>query len=431
MESKLQKSNIAEDLALKTVKLLSILCPLIYFASYLTRKNYGVIMTAIIENEGMADDVAGFIETLALISYGAGQVISGILGDKFKPQNIIVCGLSTTIACNLMMPLCPNNYLREAVWFVNGFAQSMLWPPLVRIMAQTMDPKTYSRVCANVNVAGIGGTIFLYLSYPLIWQKLFGANGWRATFFSSAIICGAILAVWLMGFRAIRADERISFRRRAKEEDAAQPDGGSRISVRLILGSGFVLIALGIILQGMLRDGITDWDPKMIADTFHITADKAILKAVILPVIGVVSLKLVGFINEKYVKDEVRAAGITFVMALGCIGVLFFFHNKNEYLTLALSAVSVGLMHAINFFLICIVPLKFEKFGVVSTMSGIINSLTYVGSAAALYGFGYISEVTGNNWRIVIGVWAVIAALGVVMCFAAVRPWKKFSHAAA
>ena len=187
MESKLQKTDLAEDLALKTVKLLSILCPLIYFASYLTRKNYGVIMTAIIENEGMGDDVAGFIETLALISYGAGQVISGILGDKFKPQNIIACGLSTTILCNLMMPMCPNNYLREAVWFVNGFAQSMLWPPLVRIMAQTMDSKTYSRVCANVNVAGIGGTIFLYLSYPLIWQKLFGANGWRATFFRSAI----------------------------------------------------------------------------------------------------------------------------------------------------------------------------------------------------------------------------------------------------
>ncbi|MBR5411084.1 MAG: MFS transporter [Clostridia bacterium] len=422
MGSKLQKTSAAVD---TTVKLLSILCPLIYFASYLTRKNYGVIMTAIIENEGMADDVAGFIETLALISYGAGQVISGILGDKFKPQNIIVCGLSTTIACNLLMPLCPYNYLREIVWFINGFAQSMLWPPLVRIMAETMDSRTYSRVCANVNVAGIGGTIFLYLSYPLIWQKLFGVNGWRATFFSSAVLCGVVLTVWLFGLRAIRSDERISFNKR-KREEAANEAGGKKLSLRLILGSGFVLIALGIILQGMLRDGITDWDPKMISDTFGITADKAILKAVILPVIGVVSLKLVGFINERFVKDEVRAAGLTFVMALACLTTLFFFHDKNEYLTLALSAVSVGLMHAINFFLICIVPLKFEKFGVVSTMSGVINSLTYVGSAAALYGFGFISETTGNNWRIVIGAWAMIAALGVAMCFAAIRPWKKF-----
>ena len=421
MESKLQKREKTVD---RAVRLLCVLCPLIYFASYLTRKDYGVIMTAIIESEGMTDDVAGLIETLALISYGVGQVVSGVLGDKFKPQNIIICGLSTTIACNVMMPLCPNNYLREAVWFINGFAQSMLWPPLVRIMAETMDPKTYSRVCANVNVAGIGGTIFLYLSYPLIWQKLFGASGWRCTFFSSAVICGVILAVWIFGFRSIRTDERVVFaKNRAKPDETG---GGKKLNARIVLGSGFVFIALGIVLQGMLRDGITDWDPKMIADTFGITADKAILKAVILPVIGVISLKLVGFINERYVKDEVKGAGVSFIMALACITVLFFFHDKNEYLTLALSAVSVGLMHAINFFLICIVPLKFEKYGVVSTMSGIINSLTYVGSAAALYGFGYVSEATHNNWRIVIGVWAVIAALGVAMCFLAIKPWKRF-----
>ena len=142
--------------------------------------------------------------------------------------------------------------------------------------------------------------------------------------------------------------------------------------------------------------------------------------------IGVISLKLVGYINEKYVKDEVRGAGIAFVAALMCLTVLYLFYDKNQYLTLALSAVSVGLMHAINFFLICIVPLKFEKYGVVSTMSGVINSLTYVGSAAALTGFGAISEATDHNWRIVIAVWVAIAALGVAMCFLAVRPWKKF-----
>ncbi len=421
METSLKNS----DAMRRAVKLLSILCPLIYFASYLTRKDYGVIFTAIIESEGMTDDVAGFIETLALISYGAGQVISGILGDKFKPQRIIICGLSVTMLCNVLMPLSPNNLMREIVWFINGFAQSMLWPPLVRIMAETMDAKTYSRVCANVNVAGIGGTIFLYLSYPLIWQKLFGASGWRATFFSSAALCGVILAVWAFGFGSVRKKTGLSFAKN-KNGKADGDGGGKKLTVKVLLGSGFVLIALGIILQGVLRDGITDWDPKMIKDTFNLEADKAILKAVILPVIGVISLKLVGYVNEKYVKDEVRAAGIVFTAALACLTVLFFFHNQNEYLTLALSAVSVGLMHAINFFLICIVPLKFEKYGVVSTMSGVINSLTYVGSAAALTGFGAISEATGHNWRIVIGVWVGIAALGALVCFAAVKPWKKF-----
>ncbi len=420
MESKLQKNRTAQS---RSVQLLSILCPLVYFASYLTRKDYSIVMQAIIENEGLLKAQVGQVESLAVISYGAGQIVSGFLGDRFRPQRLIMGGLAVTAVCNVLMPFTPAGW-RVVVWFINGFAQSMLWPPLVRIMAETMDPKTYSKVCANVNVAGIGGTIFLYLSYPLIWQKIFGASGWRASFISSAAICGVILAVWVFGFRAIRSDPRVAFTK--KKAEASGEGGGKKLTVKVLLASGFIFIALGIILQGMLRDGITDWDPKMIADTFGLTADKAILKAVILPVIGVVSLKLVGYVNEKFVKDEVRAAGIVFVAALCCLTVLYFFHDKNEYLTLALSAVSVGLMHAINFFLICIVPLKFGKYGVVSTMSGVINSLTYVGSAAALYGFGFISERTGNNWRIVIGVWVVIAALGASVCFLALRRWKKF-----
>ena len=83
-------------------------------------------------------------------------------------------------------------------------------------------------------------------------------------------------------------------------------------------------------------------------------------------------------------------------------------------------------MHAVNYFLICIVPARFEKYNAVSTMSGIINSLTYVGSAAATYGFGAISD--HFSWEAVLITWVAVAVLGTVCCFVAVKPWKKFVH---
>jgi len=415
--SSLQKKN-----GIDTVKILSIICPLIYFASYLTRKNYGIVMEAVIASEGIAKADAGLVETLALISYGVGQVISGVLGDKFRPQRVIMVGLASTTVCNLLMPFCHELVLREIIWFINGFAQSMLWPPLVRIMSATMDSKTYSKVCANVNVAGIFGTILLYLSSSLVWMKI-SEDGWRYTFYSSAFLCLIILVIWIFSFRKISGDSRIAFEKKEKAEKEK-----AKFPVRLILGSGIVFIAIAIILQGMLRDGITDWVPTFIRETFSIGSDKSILMAVALPVLGVISLKLVGWVNEKFVKEEVRGAAVTFIMSLVCVGLLFFFYDKNQYFTLALSAVSVGCMHAINFFLICIVPVKFEKYGMVSTMSGIINSLTYVGSAAALYGFGFISDHT-DNWRACIGAWCVIAAAGIVFCFIAIPQWKKFKAA--
>ena len=86
-------------------------------------------------------------------------------------------------------------------------------------------------------------------------------------------------------------------------------------------------------------------------------------------------------------------------------------------------------MHAINFFLICIVPARFEKYGVVSTMSGIINSLTYVGASAGVYLFGKIADNETLGWNAVLISWVVIAVVGTVTCFLAVKPWKKFRDA--
>ena len=108
MESKHQKTNAGTDFA---VKLLSILCPLVYFASYLTRKDYSIVMQAIIENEGLLKAQVGQVESLAVISYGAGQIISGFLGDRFKPQRLIMGGLAVTAVCNVLMPFTPPEFL--------------------------------------------------------------------------------------------------------------------------------------------------------------------------------------------------------------------------------------------------------------------------------------------------------------------------------
>ena len=407
-------------------KILSILCPLVYFASYLTRKDYSIVLEAIIQSEHITKDAAGFVETLSLISYGAGQVVSGILGDRFRPQRLITTGLAATIVLNMAMPFCPSS-IRAVVWFLNGFAQSLLWPPMVRIMAATMNKKQYDDTCVNTNIAGISGTVLIYLLSSLVWIRIF--NSWKLTFLADAGIAAVILAVWLIGFRQMDPEGKLFAKERdqkqIRNEKTETSETKTKLSLKLLLGSGFIFIALGIILQGMLRDGITDWVPSFIADTFQLQSDKAILKSVALPILGVVSLKIIGFINNKFVKEEVRAAGVTFAVGTACCCLLLAVYTQNQYVTLFTSAVIVGTMHAVNLFLVSIVPSKFAKYGLVSTMSGIINSLTYVGSAAAIYGFGFISEHFGG-WNACVISWCVIAALGTLVCFIAVPAWKKF-----
>lgn len=400
------------------VKILSFLCPLIYFASYMTRKNYSIVMADIIISEGISNADASLAATLSLISYGVGQIISGILGDKFRPQNIILCGLTLTTLMNAAMPLTDDFMLRNIIWFINGFAQSMLWPPLVRIMAETMDSATYNKVCTNVNVAGISGTVLLYITASAIWIKYFN---WKYVFFSSALVSGVIAIIWVIGFSKATKGTDLFRTVKGKEKDASKKN---TLSLKALLMSGFILIAVAIICQGALRDGITDWVPTFIINTFSLESSSAILKSVIIPVFSVISVKLVGIINGKFVKDEVKAGTITFFAgALGCL-LLLFIYKENQYVTLILAAIITCFMHGVNYFLICIVPARFEKYNAVSTMSGIINSLTYVGSAAATYGFGAISDSFG--WNTVLVSWVIVAVIGTVTGLLAIKPWKKF-----
>lgn len=412
-------TSLSADKKNTTVKILSFLCPLIYFASYMTRKNYSIVMADIIVSEGISNADASLAATLSLISYGIGQIISGILGDKFKPQNIILCGLTLTTGMNILMPFADDITLRSIIWFINGFAQSMLWPPLVRIMAETMDSATYNKVCTNVNVAGMSATVILYLTSSAIWIGIF--ENWKYAFFSSALISGIIAIVWFFGFK--KATNGLDlFKSVKKSEKSASKE--NTLSVKKLMLSGFLLIAISIIAQGALRDGITDWVPTFIINTFSLESSSAILKSVIIPIFSVISVKLVGIINGKFVKDEVKAGAITFGIGFaGCL-LLLFIYTFNQYITLILAALITCFMHAVNYFLICIVPARFEKYNAVSTMSGIINSLTYVGSAAATYGFGAISDNFG--WNTVLISWTVVAVIGTVCCFIAIKPWKKF-----
>ncbi|MCR5278773.1 MAG: MFS transporter [Lachnospiraceae bacterium] len=402
------------------IKLLGFLCPLVYFASYLTRKDYSIVMDAIISSEGINAGSAGLVETLGVISYGAGQIISGILGDRFKPRKLIIFGLSVTVLCNLIMPFAPEG-LRFPVWFVNGFAQSMLWPPLVRIMASLMDEKRYNTVAANVNVAGISGTIFVYLTASLIWLKLF--NNWRYTFFASAAVSGIILLTCLSGFKRISSFIDIPSKKKEVSEDGVSKKAPG-LSFKQLMASGFILIAIGIILQGALRDGITDWVPTLLRNTFMIPSEYAILYAVAIPMLGVISMKVVGIAANKWVKEELNGSAVIFAASAILSFVLLLTYQNNKYLTVILAAVIVGCMHAVNFFLVCVVPAKFEKYGIVATMSGIINSLTYVGTSLAVAGFPHL--IKNGDWGPCIIVWVVVSVIGALICLLAVRGWKKF-----
>ena len=85
---------------------LTLLCAAVYFCSYLTRLDYGAVMVEMVRAEGFSRVDASAALTGLFITYGFGQLISGYLGDRVKPQLLIFFGLIACGLMNLLIPFC-------------------------------------------------------------------------------------------------------------------------------------------------------------------------------------------------------------------------------------------------------------------------------------------------------------------------------------
>ena len=59
---------------------------------------------------------------------------------------------------------------------------------------------------------------------------------------------------------------------------------------------------------------------------------------------------------------------------------------------------------------------SFKKYGKISFMSGLLNSLTYVGSSISVYAIAIFSEHSG--WSATLLMWSGIAFVGMAICLA-------------
>ena len=399
-------------------KRLAWLLTLLYCASYITRINYSASLQAIITATGFPKSELAVIAVCMSITYGLGQIINGWIGDRIKPQNLLFCGLLLSSLINLVFPfseLLPVGAViptMAMLWAVNGFAQAMMWPPIVKILVATMDDATYSYSVVRISWGSSFGTILVYLVAPLI----ISLSSWKAVFFACAAFGLAVAVLW--GLLKSRVDCSESNPHGVAEKMVPQT---LRFPRAALLPS--LLIAFAIVMMGMLRDGVTNWMPTYLAEVFRFDDTMSILCTVSLAIFSIVSFSASAWLYRRFFANEVLCAAIIFAIALVSAGGMYLFFGVGAAVAVLCMALITGCMHGINLMLITHVPKRFKRFGNVSTVSGVINSFTYVGAAISTYGIAVLSEAIG--WRNTVGVWAIIALIGMGACLLAAGAWKK------
>ena len=144
----------------------------IYMVSYLTRINFGAVVSEMEHATGISKKLLSLSLTGSFITYGIGQVFSGMTADRISPKKLISIGLGITATMNLLLPLCKSPYSMLCVWCVNGFAQSMMWPPIVTMMSQLFDGEAYKKAAVIVSGGSSIGSFLVYLVAPVVVSTL-------------------------------------------------------------------------------------------------------------------------------------------------------------------------------------------------------------------------------------------------------------------
>lgn len=408
-----------EKIEKKDIALFAI-CWLSYFFAYFGRMNYSACMAAIIAAEGFSKGMVGLVGTGLFITYGSGQIFSGFLGDYVAPRKMIVTGLVGSSISNLLMCLAPSLNFMIVAWCINGFMQSLLWSPIVRLFAQYFTTQVRGTLGVYINSTVPVGTLATYGFTALILEV---TGNWKLVFFGSFIVVMITAVGWWIATGALlprltRVDTEIPAETAGKAVVVQKAPLGE-----LVLSSGMVFMCLVLMMQGMLKEGITAWMPSLMGEKFEVGTTLAIVSTALIPMFNIIGISIAAA-ARKQIGDEVRCSFFLFVAGTVALVILYATSFIGLLPMFVFFSIATTIMMAVNTVYVGVVPGYFAKKGRSSSVSGILNAFVNLGIATSMFATGAFSEAFG--WDMTMIFWCVCGGIGVFSSLIGYQMWKRY-----
>ncbi len=403
-----------------------------YAVNYLCRKNFSVCIADMVQDQVITELAAGRMMTAFFAVYGAGQLINGFLGDRLNPKWMIAGGLAGSGLINLLLPLSSSSVVLTILWCLNGLFCSMLWGPVIRCMGDYLIESHRLKYAAWLSATIPVGQNLCYLLSAAILK----AASWRLVYPICGLTNVAYALIWLCVLRASRGylTEVSQANHAAPTPSAAEAASASSSAPQkapimplrsLLLSSGIFLGILAMLMNGMLKDGVTDWTPTLLGDTFGLSSSLVSLVMTLLPILSLIGVWLANVLL-KWLKNEFASSAVLFGISLLSMTLLIFFVSGNAILTTSLIALSAGAMLGVNNLLLTFIPLHYAPHGRASLATGLLNSFGY--AATALSGLLVGILQSASSWKQILLFWTIIALSGLILSVISAHPWEKESR---
>lgn len=380
-----------------------------YTAAYISRTNLSPALDAIQTDFALSATQAGLLPTLFAIPYALGQVVNGTLADRFRPRSFITVGLLGSAVVNVLFSTVTAYPLLLLLWCVNGCFQSMIWTPIVRVMATEYQESIRPRAMFTISMTLIVG----YLVAWAVSGFLTSLISWRWAFRTAGLITGTLGIGCFIALGDAQSKP-------GEEEARPTAEPTRRVSpAQLVLGTDLLFLLAGCVFNGYVRDSIMNWAPKMLVDTQGIDLSSALGVALIIPIINFLGIQF----GKTLYKKQGQRVRTTCVWLLGLCAafslILTLGYQVSPLICTLLLGLCSAMSYGINPLLTSFLPMDYHALGRVGMAAGLIDALIYVGSAFSGFFAGFLHDSLG--WPAVFASWTLFSLIGVVMFRAAMK----------
>ena len=382
---------------------------LLYTSFYMCRYNLPLASGEIRNELGFSKAQIGSIITTALLAYACGQIVNGLLADRFGGKRAMLIGAAGTIVMNIAFGVASFwglLWLFVVIRGIDGYLQAFGSPGMVKINTAWFRHNERGGFAGifgfminlgrfginNLGVALLAGFVFLGLIRipPLHWRWLFWIPAGIALVVA---ICMALIVKDTpeqAGFPPVNPHEETGGLVRVRVFDV----------FRIIATNPVVwIVACAYACTGAVRQGIDQWFPLFMLEVHHVNFQSAQFQilAASIPFVASAGSLISGFVSDKVFHGRrAPVAAFLYFLETGVILAAAQFHSVNAAIFfLVLISLTANSTHSI---LGTAAAMDIGGAKMAGFASGVIDSFQYFGGSLAGFFLGALLDRSWGNY---------------------------------
>lgn len=387
--------------SVKRAILIGTICSVSYLGVYIARNILGAVTPQMISSGVSTTESIGTLSSIYFITYAVGQLINGIIGDRISPKYMISLGLILAGICNIIFSLTANNILSAYIAYgFTGFFLSMIYAPMVRVVAENTEPVYATRCSLGLTFASfLGSPLAGLLAAVMVWQSVFASS-------SAILLLMGFLCILI--FTVFEKKGIVSYNHIKQQKQSGN-------GIRVLIRHRIIRFTLISILTGVVRTTVVFWLPTYISQYLGFsTESSALIFTAATFVISLTSFVAV-MLYEALGRNMDKTILIGFTSATVCFLAVFFIKQPVlNIIFMVLAIMSSNCASSMMWNRYC--P-SLRETGMVSTATGYLDFVSYMAASAASSLFA--NAVADIGWGNLILVWFGLTALGILVALPA------------